>query len=153
MTPFNRFRDELLALAELQEDQVDGSQITRNVVTAMVEADSLEAAIACQDQGIPSGKDMVNVEMEIREFTVIVSDDKYESPLGVYVRVDDAIRLDTLEPIVFSTGAPNVVTLLRKAQRAARMPLQCVIRSREVKKGDLLTLHLVTPRPIPGSAE
>lgn len=135
-------------LAEAAAEEMDSKQITQNVVTAMLEADSLEAAIAAQDQGMPSGKDMVDVEQEVREFDFVRSDDKYDSPLGVYVRVTNAVRLDTLEPIVYATGAANVVTLFRKAQRAGRLPLQCVIRSRETAKGELLTLHLIASRPI-----
>lgn len=148
--PFQQFKQELSMLAEAAVADMDGKAVTMNVVEAMIEADSLEAAIAVQDQGVPNGKDMVNVEQEIREFSFVESDDKYDSPLGVYVRIENAVRLDTGEPCVWATGASNVVTLLRKAQRTGRLPLQCVLRSRETKNGDLLTLHLITPRPIPG---
>lgn len=150
LRPFEKFKNELSMLAEAAVSEMDGKAITVNVVEAMIEADSLEAAIAVQDQGILNGKDMVNIEQEIREFTIVESDDKYDSALGVYVRVENAVRLDTAEPVVWATGASNVVTLLRKAQRSGRLPLQCVLRARETKNGDLLTLHLIAPRPIPG---
>lgn len=151
--PYQRFVQHLANRAELSATDFDSSSITKTVVDGMLEADSLEAAIALQDAGILDGRDMVGVPLLINGWQVVKSDGKFEGPLGHYYRFNDnadvedvepdAIDLRNGEPAVFATGAPNVMTLLAKAQMTGRLPLHCEITSRDTKNGALLGLKLI----------
>lgn len=157
--PYQRFKDHLANLAELHADEVNGDDIAKNVIDSMLEADSLEAAIAAQDAGILDGRDMVGVPLEVRDWTVVKGDQKFETPLGHYFRFGDkdgyadAIDLRTGQPAVFATGAPNVCTLLHKARMTGRLPLHCEITSRDTKNGTLLGLKLLPATVISSQAQ
>jgi hypothetical protein len=149
-TPIQRFIKILeLEALETAEDSATGKEISAQITSAMFEADTLEEAIALQDAGLLSGKDMVDVDQEIRSFEVVKSEERFRdsSPLGYYLRIH-ALRLDTLEEVTYATGAPNVVNLVWKARNTDRLPLQCVIRSRPTANGELLSVKLLAPRPI-----
>lgn len=145
-SPLKRF----VAILELEasEDSRDTTAFVEDILNRMIEAETVEDAIQAQDKASTSGKDLVDVEMEIQWFSIVKSSDKYKSPLGHYILVEKAVRLDTLEPITFSTGSANIIIPLWKARDGGRLPLQCVIRSRDTSNGELLTLQLLTHRPI-----
>lgn len=145
-TPLTRFV-QVLEL-EASDDTRDTSDFVEQILINMIEAPTLEDTIKAQEAGSTSGKDLVDVELEIQWFSVVKSSDKYKSQLGHYVLVEKAIRLDSLEPVSFSTGAPNLIIPLWKARNEGKLPLQCVIRSRDTNNGELLTLQLLTKRPI-----
>ncbi len=144
----NRFVDQIKGEAELTKTMTS-SDVASRVTEKMLEADSLEDAIAAQDSGMPSGKDLVDVEMQVNDFDTLPSSEQFSegSPLGVYLLVH-AVKLEDGSPLEFSTGAPNIVTLLHKARKLDRLPLDCVIRSKPTSNGALLTLKLLPKRVI-----
>lgn len=150
---FNKYVDILHTEAELSA--VDGKSVAAAVTEKIYTADTLEEAFAAQDQGLASGKDLVDVELEVRAFDIVKSDDQFKdgSPLGVYVRVTDCIRLDTLEEVQWATGAPNVVNILWKARNMERLPLECVIKGKVTANGTLLMLRPLARRPIPAEPQ
>lgn len=151
--PYQRLIDHLGLLAEAHSGVTDGDAIAADIMDRMLESGSLEDAIAIQDAGLPSGQDMVDVEQLVRSFTVHRSDRaKADHSLGFYLRID-AVRIETGEEINYAVGARNVVVLLIQAMQQGRLPLECVIRSRSVENGDLLTLQLLPKRAVKVSAE
>lgn len=146
-TPVQRLIDRLALEAEMFSGEDTGDYV-ESILSTMIEAPTLEDAIEAQNSGSTGGKDLVGVELEVRSFYVLKATDRYKSPLKHYLIVNDVIRLDTLEQSPFNTGAPNLVINFLKARDTDRLPLQCVIRSREVANGDLLTLELLPKRPL-----
>jgi hypothetical protein len=154
--PYQRFIDMLAQQAELSQSFSDSSDVMADIVDGMLAAESLEDAIAIQDASRPSGKSMVDIEHEVTEIEVVKGDVQYEEhSLGYYLRVTATLMepfatagkaYQPGEVIVYATGAPNVVTLLFKAQRQDRFPLGVVIRSKAVANGDLLLLRLIPVR-------
>lgn len=145
-TPVSRFVAKLEL--EAQMDSGNTGDFVDTILANMLEAATLEEVIEAQNAGSTSGKDLVNVELEVRHFFINKGSDRYKTPLKHYMIVDDVVRLDTLEQAPFNTGAPNVFIGLWKARETNRMPLQCVIRSRETDNGELLTLELLPKRPL-----
>lgn len=148
MTPLQRFIHQVQGEAELTKTMTSGDVASR-VAANMIEAETLEDAIAAQDSGMASGKDLVDVEMQVNEFDTLPSNEAFKegSPLGVYVLVH-AVKLEDGTELEFATGAPNIVTLLHKARQLDRLPLDCVIRSKPTSNGELLTLKLLPKRVI-----
>ena len=148
-TPFAQWVEQVHGEAELTKSMTSNSSISAEIAEKMFEADSLEDAIAAQDSGIPSGKDLVDIEMQVNDFDTLPGDDQYKegSPLGVYLDVK-AVRLEDGADMRFRTGATNIVTLLHKARQLDRLPLDCVIRSRGTANGELLTLKLLPKRVV-----
>lgn len=149
MTPFQRFVTQIQAEAELTETFDNGSDIAADVIARILESETLDDAFKAQDAGLKNGKDYVDVEITIQDFTVRKSDAKYmdKSVLGVYVRVD-GVNLENGETVQFFTGAPNVVALLYKARLTDDLPLDCVIKSKETQNGELLTLKPLPKRVV-----
>lgn len=146
-TPMQRLVERLALEAEMFSGE-DTGDFVEAILNGMIEAATLEEAIEAQNSGSTAGKDLVDVELEIRSFFVVKATDRYKTPLKHYLIINDVIRLDTLDQTPFNTGAPNLVINLLKARDTDRLPLQCVIRSREVSNGDLLTLELLPKRPV-----
>lgn len=147
MKPHARFVAQLEVEAGL-EGGSSAKEISQQVVTNILEADSLEAAFeAAEKSGPKSAKDLVDTEWSVTDFEVVKSDDKYDSPLGHYLRVQ-ATSLESGEPDLWVTGAPNIVTLLWKARQADRLPLDVRIVGRETSNGVLLSLKMLKPRAI-----
>lgn len=148
-SPFSRFVEMIRGEAELTETFDNGSEIMADVINRVLSAETLEDAFAAQDAGLQNGKDYVDVELTVNEFSVRTSDSKYrkDGDLGVYVRVD-AVRLDTGETVQFFTGAPNVVVMLWQARKLDKLPLDCVVKSKETANGELLTLKPLAKRVV-----
>jgi len=143
----DRLKSQLELSASLENGNgVSGQEITAAVVERMLTADSLDAAMEAQDASLPSGKALADVEMTVTGITVVTSDSKYtEHSLGYYLIVD-AARLDNGKELRFAVGAPNVVTLLFRADNEGMLPLECVIRARETANGELLSLRRIPKR-------
>lgn len=144
MTPFEQFKYQIQNEAELTKE-FSSDNIAADVIGRILEAETLEDAFKAQDSGLQNGKDYVDVEITVHDFEVRPSDSKYSehSAIGVYVKVV-GVKLENGESVQFFTGAPNVVALLWKARRDNKLPLDCVIKSKETANGELLTL-----RPLP----
>lgn len=149
VSPFTRFVETIRGEAELTETFDNGSEIMADVINRVLMAETLEDAFAAQDAGLQNGKDYIDVEITINDFTVRTSDSKYrkDGDLGVYVRVD-AVRLENGETVQFFTGAPNVVVMLWQARKLDKLPLDCIIKSKETANGELLTLKPLPKRVI-----
>lgn len=150
MTPFQRYLSILDLEASDEEVRQSSKEISARITEQMFLAETLEEAIAIQDDGPPSGKDLEDVEMELRSFEVVRSEERFResSPLGFYVRATDNIRLDTLEPCLLVTGAPNIVNAWWKARNTGRLPMQYKIGGKDTGNGRLLTFHLLPKRAI-----
>jgi hypothetical protein len=151
VSKFQRFVEQVQGEADLTKTMHSSGDIAAEIAAKMIEADSLEEAIAAQDSGIPSGRDLVDVEMSVLDFDTLPADEQYKegSPLGVYLDIK-AVQLENGEELRFRTGATNIVTLLHKARQVDRLPLDCVIRSKVTGGGELLTLKLLPKRVIRG---
>lgn len=149
-TPLQRFVEQVRQEAELTKTITSGDVASR-VTANMVEAETLEDAIAAQDSGMASGKDLIDVEMQVNDFDTLPSSEQFKenSPLGVYLLVH-AVKLEDGAELEFATGAPNVVTLLHKARQLDRLPLDCVIKAKPTANGELLTLKLLPKRIVRG---
>jgi hypothetical protein len=145
--PLRRLIEAMALEATVDDEGESALEISADVVRSILEAGSLEEAFAAAEKGLTGGKEMTDVEMAVTDFHVKTGDGKFKTPLGHYMVVE-ATRLDTGEPVKFSTGAPNVVSLLWKARQEGRLPLECVIRARETRNGELLTLKLLAPRAV-----
>jgi hypothetical protein len=161
-TMFERWVDALKTEARLSASEFDARTITATVADAMLSAGSLEEAITAQDAGIPSGKDMKDIEHTVLSWELAEGDSKYEEhSLGVYMRVHAQLIETALvngklyqpgEEIDYAVGAANVMTLLYVARREDRLPLDVVIRSKPTGNGELLLLRLVPSRAVRASA-
>lgn len=141
-TMLDRFTERLAAEAEIGATEFDGQAIAEQVAERILAAETLEDAVAAQSGGMLSGKDVVNIPLEVTSYGTREADSRFrEHGLG-YFFVIDAINTDTGEEIQFACGAMNVMLLIWKAHNQGALPLLCVVRSREVANGDLLTLEL-----------
>jgi hypothetical protein len=147
-TMFERWIKALDSEAQATEAFSDTSEITANVAEAILSAPTMADAFAVQDAGLPSGKDLVDVEHEIKTFEVIKGDAKYsEHSLGYYFRVH-AARLEDGAEFTYSVGAPNVMLVMHRLRQENQIPgAEVVIRSKPTANGALLTL-----RPVPRRA-
>lgn len=143
--PFERFVENIRAQAKLNAGMSNGSEIAEQIIGNILEAETLEDAFAAQDTSMKNGKDVVDIDMTVKEFEFLPSDAKLaeSSTLGVYARIT-AVNLFDGEEFTFATGAANVLTILWKAQQTDRLPLDCVIKAKDTANGQLLTL-----RPLP----
>lgn len=145
-TPLQRFIS-ILEIEAATDSTFDSTGFVENILNSMIEAETLEDALAAQNAGSTGGRDLVGTELEVRGFTLVKAGARYKSLLGHYMLVD-AINLNTLQESPFNTGAPNIMINLWKARETNRLPLPCVIRSRDTDNGTLLTLEILPKRPI-----
>lgn len=145
-TPLQRFIQKLELEASI-DSTFDSTGFVESILNNMIEAETLEDALAAQNAGSTGGRDLVGTELEVRGFTLVKAGARYKSLLGHYMLVD-AINLSTLQESPFNTGAPNIMINLWKARETSRLPLPCVIRSRDTDNGTLLTLEILPKRPI-----
>jgi hypothetical protein len=141
-SPMERFKQVLEMEAEL--DGRGGSNYMDLAIEEMLLADSFDQVmeLASSDAGLSNGKSLVDVPLRVSEIQIVKSDAKYSdhSPIGFYVRIAEAVRLDTGKDIAAAVGAPKVVVPLWRARNDGRLPLDCVIKSREVSEGVMLYL-------------
>lgn len=146
MTAVQRFKEQL-KLAATMEDNSDTGAITDAVIERMMTADSLDDAIAAQDASLLSGQSLVDVEQVIYGFDVVKSN-KPDAHLGFYFRIH-AARLSDGEEFDYACGAPNVMTLLWRAQNDQELPSEWVIKGKETGSGNtLLTLRRIPKRAL-----
>lgn len=149
VTPYHRWLTNVVLRSEMESEGADGSAISQLVLGNMLEADTLEAAFAAQDNSAPSGKDMVGIDIRVTDFTFAKSDTTQygDKGLPIYLRIN-ALNLFDGTQIQFCCGAPNIVMLLDKADQLNALPLDCRIESKAVANGELLTLRRLPKRAI-----
>lgn len=133
------------------ETDFDPSQILGSILGA----ETFEEALDRQNQTLLAGKSIVGRQHRINDFSLRPSDDKYadnERSLGVYAVVQ-ATDIETGEEFTYGVGASNVLAILWQARQFGRIPGDFVLSSREVRRGELLSLKPVGKRTIRAEAE
>jgi hypothetical protein len=140
-----------LEAASTDDTEFDPSEI----LGAILSSETFEEAVERQNQTLLSGKTIVDRPHTIDDFSLRPSDEKYadaDRGLGVYAIVS-AIDLETGEDFVYGVGASNVLAILWQARQFGRLPGDFVLSSREVRRGELLSLKPVGRRTIRGAVE
>lgn len=122
------------------------------ILGSILGAETFEEALERQNQTLLAGKSIVGRAHRINDFALRPSDDKYsdnERSLGVYAVVK-ATDIETGEDFTYGVGASNVLAILWQARQFGRIPGDFVLSSREVKRGELLSLKPVGKRTIKG---
>jgi hypothetical protein len=119
---------------EAASTENDNHNVSADIVSQIMNADSMEEVTAIQSRGMPSAKnDMQDIEMAITDFSVHVGDPDFEeNSLGYYLMIE-AYRLEDGEPLRFSVGSANIVASLWKARELGQLPYECVIYSKKAK--------------------
>jgi hypothetical protein len=158
-TPFGKWVSACRGEAELTAKEVSGDEVMATVMDAMLNAESLDAAIAVQDAGLPSAKDfMVGREHSVQRFDMLPSKKQFKKEnegidLGFWFRVE-AVLLENGEPITYSVGASNVMMVIYTARRLGQLPVELIITSKPTENGDLLIAKRVPKRgAVQASAE
>lgn len=117
---------------EASNTESGNREVSEDIVSQILAADSMDDVTDIQSRGIPSAKnDMQDIEMSIVDFEVRVGDPDFEeNSLGYYLTVS-AYRLDTGEPLRFTVGSGNIVASLWKARELGKLPYECVIYSKK----------------------
>lgn len=146
LSPFQKW----LGILEIEAQDEDRSaktlDIIDDVVSRILMAEDLDAAVVEMEKGIPSGKDLVDVEMSLTDFDVMRG--SLEEANFKYYLMCTATRLDTGEIIRFTVGAAMVVSWFWKARNSDGLPLLCVMRGKDLGGGKVLLM----PKRIPARA-
>jgi hypothetical protein len=146
-SPYQRLLSQLKLEAETS-DSNGGASYAESMAEQIENAETLEAAFAAQDKALPNGKDLIDEELHIKDFTVVESDrSQYTEGLPYYMRIE-AARLSDGQPVTFATGATNIVLLLWRAKNAEWLPLDVRITGKDTANGTVLGLKLIPKRAI-----
>ena len=141
--PFEGLMRELHSRAKLEGSAFE---IASQVIDAIAQADSVEAIFEANESGPTSLKEnehLHKVNLNITDARYHKSAEKFAANnLGVFVTFD--AYLDSGDEVMVSTGAPNVVASLYRAQREGWLstdkPLRCRIVPKDSANGVLLTV-------------
>lgn len=147
--PYEKLTAFLARRAEV-DGEGRGFEIASKQIDKILTAETDEEIWDADAAGTVNGQDMMDVEMQVRGVKYAPSSDEYDAPLGVYAIID-AIRMDTGEEAVVSTGAPLVITKLRAFEARGKFPLGCVIKGTKAAKGTVLKLRPLPVRVMAGS--
>ena len=140
---FEQWREMMFLQADTLDSESDFDP--RTLFAAANEAATFEDVVQILNGGnTKNGKDLVGIVHTVHSFKIRRSDDKYSSQgigLGVFVTVTATIDG---EELTYTTGATNIVALLWHAEQFERLPLKCVITSKETVNGELLSLKPVS---------
>lgn len=160
--PADRFREYLQLRAKATPSRawdVAANQID-NIITA-AEGDDIDAVWDADTGGTVAGKDIAGVELDIAGYEVAESDDKYDSPLGVFASIDATVlsKPDAKSPwnigdrVIINCGAPLVVAKLRALEAHDAFPVQAFIQAIPARNGDVLKLRPVPKRAATATAD
>ena len=141
--PFEKLMDALRLRA--QADGANGNfEIAANVIDKIAQATSPEDIFAANAAGPADMADYLHKNLNITDITVYKSAEKFSAGgMGTYV-VMEGFMDGTGEAFLLSTGAPNVVASVFRAQTAgflsAEKPFRCQILGRETANGTLYTV-------------
>lgn len=147
LTPTQKWMRELSVLAQIPDSRRDAADVSAGITSAMLMAETLEEALEAQDSGLPSSKTLVGKELSITDFVVCESGGQFDNGLGHYFLIE-ATLLETGEQILFSSGAPNIMTIVWKVRQANRFPYECKIEGSPTKNGELLRLKPLPKRAV-----
>lgn len=147
--PFGKWLQALDAEAQSTATFSDASEITEDVITRMIQAETLEQAIEFQDSGLSSGQDIVDMEHTVHGFEVVRS--TKEAGIGYYLRVyavadEESNGYKIGEEFTYAVGAANPVFLLWDARRLDRLPLKVVYREKATTDDKKLLLMRLVPK-------
>ena len=110
----------------------------QDLYASMLEADSFEQLLELQEgSALPSSKDLTGQPHIVNSFTIRASDKSAALPFYVVV---DGQDLETGQPLVYGTRAPNVIIVLWQAEKWGRLPGPFIITSKEAANGSVLFL-------------
>lgn len=147
--PFGKWLASLRAEAEITAQYMDANEITEEVVTRMLQAETLEEAIGYQDSGLTSGQDIADMEHTVLSFDVVRS--TKAQGIGFYLRVA-AVALEESngykigEEFTYAVGAANPVCLLCIARRNSQLPLNIVYREKATSDDKALLIMRLVPK-------
>lgn len=150
LRPYERMVKQLQGIAKLEQENGSGFDIAANVVDKMlsVETDDIDALIdgvlSAGSDGPMKAEDMEHKPFIVRDVTWLKSAEAFEKGgFGTYAVVKAANPI-TMEDIIFSVGATNVVTALftfwQKGVFESEKNPALVIRSRPTPNGKLFYL-------------
>lgn len=163
--PFDRFVTQLGFEAEIDSNSEEASSgTTAATVERILSAETEEEIWNAGDLVNVGGRDLADVEITINSFTVRWSQgnttpsgeeiqSKFVDPntgRGMYFLIA-ATRMETGEDVIFNTSAPDIVPKLIRFRDMGKLPLDCVIRARELGGGrKYLLLKPVPKRAVKG---
>lgn len=151
--PHERFVANLKARAveaQGEDGKTRSFEIAASQMDKILSAETEEDIWDADEGGTVAGKDFTDVALEILDYQLTESDDKYDSPLGVYVNIKATLLqktkgYDVGEVVVINTGATLVITKLEAFRSKGMIPgLKCMIRGTEAKNGTVLKLRPLT---------
>ena len=122
-------------------------EISAQQLDAMFQAETEEQLLAVLKRESVGGRDLVDVEMLVRGYSVHEAIGQYDAPLGHYFMVD-AVQLSDGQPILFDCSAPLVMGLLRWYESKEMLPKELVMRGAPTPKGVRLWMEPVPKRVV-----
>lgn len=150
LRPYERMVKQLKGIAKIEDENGRGFDIAANVVDKMltIESDDIDALIdgvlSAGEDGPLKAEDMEHRPFIVREITWLKSAEQFEKGgFGTYAVIKAANPI-TMEDILFSVGATNVVAALfafwQKGVFESEKNPALVIRSRPTPNGKLFYL-------------
>lgn len=156
---FQRLVQQMSLTADIDSAEQSGNteNTVEKIVTAESEADMWEA----DELGLIGGRNIVDVEMRVLSYLIRFSNSR-TSPSGEEIKsafIDQqgrgmyllvtSIKLETGEEFVWNTSAPAVVSKLIWLYEHGRLPMECVIRGKDLGGGQTyLSLKPVPKRAV-----
>lgn len=151
LRPYERMVKQLQGIAKLEQENGSGFDIAANVVDKIltVESDDMDALIdgvlSAGSDGPLKAEDMEHKPFIVRDITWLKAAEAFaDGGFGTYAVVK-AVNPITMEDILFSTGATNVVATLfafwQKGVFESEKNPALVIRSRPTPNGKLFYLQ------------
>jgi hypothetical protein len=126
--------------------QVAASQLER-ILSADTEEEFWDATTYVST----GGRDLEDVEMSVKSFSVHKGTDQFNSPLGHFIMVQ-AARLDNGAEFVWNTGSPLIIGQLRWLEAKQKLPADLVIKGTPTANGTVLKLRPVPTRAVSSTA-
>lgn len=139
--PYEVMRERVGQLAELNStfSEEDGREIAANVMDKIVLAETLDEIFAANESGMDKAEAFVGQPITVTEVNFAKSDEKYaKGGIGSYVLI--SAFTDDGNEVQISTGAPNIVASLYRAQTAGLLPARVKITAKDTANGTLLRI-------------
>jgi hypothetical protein len=142
-------------------DSAESSGSTENTVEKIILAETEEEMWEADELGLIGGRDLVDKEMSVRSFLIRYSTSRTapdgeaiqsafvdNQGRGMYLLVTSTL-LENGEEIVWNTSAPAIVSKLVWLHENSKLPMECVIRGKDLGAGKTyLSLKPVPKRAV-----